>query len=142
MLMKKLDINERILHLIEIQYNNNQKKFAESIGYSAQVVFNIVSGRRSKPSYDVLNAILSTNDNVSSDWLVTGKGSVLRSDLAQVISETDKTYKELAEARWDVIEYQKKEIARLERDLSEMKKTDRSPILYKSVAEPEPKLGR
>ena len=58
--MKKIpNINERILYLIENQYNDNQKKFAESIGYSAQVVFNIVSGRKTNPSYDVLNAIIS-----------------------------------------------------------------------------------
>jgi phage repressor protein C with HTH and peptisase S24 domain len=78
--MKKiLNINERIFYLIENQYNDNQKKFAESIGYSAQVVFNIVSGRKSSPSYDVLNAIISTNDDLSPEWLLTGKGSMLKS---------------------------------------------------------------
>ncbi len=77
--MKKIsNINERILYLIENQYNDNQKKFAESIGYSAQVVFNIVSGRKTNPSYEVLNAILSTNDDISPDWLLTGKGPELR----------------------------------------------------------------
>lgn len=77
---KILDINERILYLIENQYNDNQKKFAESIGYSAQVVFNIVSGRKTKPSYDVLNAIISTNDDINSQWLLTGQGSMLKSE--------------------------------------------------------------
>lgn len=71
-------INERILYLIENQYNDNQKKFAESIGYSAQVVFNIVSGRKTNPSYEVLNAIISTNDDINPDWLLTGKGQELR----------------------------------------------------------------
>lgn len=78
---KKLNINERILYLIENQYNGNQKKFAESIGYSAQVVFNIVSGRKTKPSYEVLNAIASTNVYVSSEWLLTGNGNMLKSEV-------------------------------------------------------------
>lgn len=77
--MKKIsNINERILYLIENQYNDNQKKFAESIGYSAQVVFNIVSGRKTNPSYDVLNSIISTNDDINSEWLLTGKGEMLK----------------------------------------------------------------
>ncbi len=77
--MKKiLNINERISYLIENQYNDNQKKFAESIGYSAQVIFNIVSGRKTKPSFDVLNAIISTNDDINSEWLLTGQGNILK----------------------------------------------------------------
>jgi phage repressor protein C with HTH and peptisase S24 domain len=43
------------------------------------VVFNIVSGRKSSPSYDVLNAIISTNYDLSPEWLLTGKGSMLKS---------------------------------------------------------------
>ena len=82
-----LDINERILYLIENQYNNNQKRFAESIGYSAQVVFNIVSGRKTKPSFDVINAIISTNDNICVDWLITGKGSMLKSEAKGGLSQ-------------------------------------------------------
>tara|TARA_R110000868_G_scaffold52171_6_gene164998 strand:- start:538 stop:1254 length:717 start_codon:yes stop_codon:yes gene_type:complete len=80
MMTNILNINERILYLIEKQYNANQKKFADSIGYSAQVVFNIVSGRKTKPSFDVLNAIISTNDDINSEWLLTGKGSVLKTE--------------------------------------------------------------
>ena len=82
-----LDINGRILYLIENQYNNNQKRFAESIGYSAQVVFNIVSGRKTKPSFDVINAIISTNDNICIDWLITGKGSMLKSEVNKGLSQ-------------------------------------------------------
>lgn len=73
-----LDINDRIVYLIDNQYNKSQKKFAESIGYSPQVVSNIVSGRRNKPSFDVLNAILSTNVYINSDWLLTGRGEMIR----------------------------------------------------------------
>ncbi|ELV7524966.1 Peptidase S24-like protein [Flavobacterium psychrophilum] len=92
-----LNINERISHLIENQYNDNQKKFAESIGYSAQVVFNIVSGRKSSPSFDVLNAIISTNDDVNSEWLLTGKGSMLKTS-----KKFDRAENAISELKYEV----------------------------------------
>lgn len=88
-MIKNLNINERILQIIVNQYNNNQKKFAESINYSAQVVFNIVSGRKTNPSFEVLSAIISTNDDINSEWLLTGKGSMLKSDVAFPVMSKD-----------------------------------------------------
>lgn len=75
------DVNDRIQYIIDNQYNENKKKFAESIGYSPQVVSNIVSGRKNKPSYDVLNAILSTNVYINSEWLLTGKGKMIKESI-------------------------------------------------------------
>src|SRR5690625_4027494 len=72
------DINERVLQLIEYKSGNNQKKFAESIGFAPQVISNIVSGRKSKPSYDVLNAIITSFVDINSEWLLTGEGSMLK----------------------------------------------------------------
>lgn len=72
MMIKKTNISERIFYIIENQYNGNKKKFAESINFSPQVISNIVSGRKSKPSFDVLKAILSTNDDINAEWLLTG----------------------------------------------------------------------
>lgn len=85
--MKKITtINDRISYIVNNQFNGNKKKFAESIGFAAQVVSNIVSGRRSKPSFDVINAMLSTNDDLSAKWLITGKGNIYetKNDLATI----------------------------------------------------------
>lgn len=71
-------VNDRILHLIENQLGGNKKKFAERIGFAPQVVFNIVSGRKSKPSFDVLEAIILSFDEISPEWLLTGNGAMLR----------------------------------------------------------------
>ncbi len=71
-------INDRIFYIIENQCNKNQKKFADLIGFSPQVVGNIVAGRRSKPSYDVLVAILSSFVDIDTDWLILGKGEMLK----------------------------------------------------------------
>lgn len=83
-----LDINDRIQYIIDNQYSENKKKFADSIGYSPQVISNIVAGRRTKPSYEVLNAIISTNVYINSEWLLTGKGNMLKEVDESVSDET------------------------------------------------------
>lgn len=72
-----LNINDRISFIIENQCNGNKKKFAEKIGFAPQVISNIVSGRKSKPSYEVLVAIKSSFVDISSEWLLTGNGKML-----------------------------------------------------------------
>lgn len=79
-----LDINDRIMYIIESQCGNNKKKFAETIGFAPQVVSNIVSGRKSKPSYDVINAILSSFVYINAEWLLMGKGEIRKTALTEV----------------------------------------------------------
>ena len=79
-------VNDRILYLIDNQLGGNKKKFAERIGFAPQVVFNIVSGRKSKPSFDVLEAIISSFDEISPEWLLTGKGAMLRDQSAPEVA--------------------------------------------------------
>ena len=74
------EINNRFLQIIENKCLGNQKKFAEMIGFAPQVISNIVSGRKSKPSYDVLNAVLSSFVDINAEWLLTGRGNMLKSD--------------------------------------------------------------
>ena len=81
-----LGVNDRILYLIDSQLGGNKKKFAERIGFAPQVVFNIVSGRKSKPSFDVLEAIISSFDEISPEWLLTGKGAMLRDQSAPEVA--------------------------------------------------------
>jgi phage repressor protein C with HTH and peptisase S24 domain len=78
MMIKDSEISERISYIIDNHYNGNKKKFSESISFSPQVVSNIVSGRKSKPSFDVIKAILSTNDNINAEWLISGKEPMLK----------------------------------------------------------------
>ena len=81
-----LGVNDRILYLIDSQLGGNKKKFAERIGFAPQVVFNIVSGRKNKPSFDVLEAIISSFDEISPEWLLTGKGAMLRGQSAPEVA--------------------------------------------------------
>ncbi|WP_422092139.1 helix-turn-helix domain-containing protein [Tenacibaculum ovolyticum] len=87
-----INISDRIQYIINNQHNGTRARFAKSIGFSAQVIANIVSGRKTKPSFDVLNAILSTNDDINAYWLLTGKGEVLKTTSSSTKNTVD--YKE------------------------------------------------
>lgn len=78
------------MYLIENQFNGNQKKFAEKIGYKPQVIFNIVSGRKSSPSYDLITAISSSIDDLNVDWLVNGNGEIFKN---LMVEEPQEEYK-------------------------------------------------
>jgi transcriptional regulator with XRE-family HTH domain len=87
-----INISDRIQYIINTQHNGTRARFAKSIGFSAQVIANIVSGRKTKPSFDVLNAILSTNDDINAYWLLTGKGEILKTTSSSTKNTVD--YKE------------------------------------------------
>lgn len=58
-------------------YGGNKRAFAIAVGVSATVVENLVGSRQSKPSFNVLSKI-STNVNISSEWLLTGNGDMIK----------------------------------------------------------------
>ena len=69
-------INDRIQQIID-HYNLNKNSFSKKIGLSGSMtITNIVSGRKSKPSYDVLRKIAETFP-INLTWLILGKGSML-----------------------------------------------------------------
>lgn len=60
----------------ELSLNNNA--FAKQINTSPTVTFNVISGRMTKPSYDLLEKIVFTFDNVSCEWLLRGEGDMFK----------------------------------------------------------------
>jgi transcriptional regulator with XRE-family HTH domain len=70
-------INGRIDHLIKF-YNLNVSQVAKKLEVAPTVINNIIKGRKSKPSYDLLVKILESFDRVSSEWLITGEGEMLK----------------------------------------------------------------
>lgn len=68
-------INDRISELIsDLQTNPNS--FADNIGVKSPVIYNIIKGRRSKPSYEVLQKILIAYSAVNANWLLRGEGEI------------------------------------------------------------------
>ena len=66
-------INDRIAFLITA-LNHNANSFADQLGVSATVIYNIIKGRRNKPSYDLLLKIISVFHHINTDWLIKGEG--------------------------------------------------------------------
>lgn len=74
-----MNVNDRFNSIIKEQYNGNQSAFAKALGVAPSVIANVVGARQGKPSYDVIEKICA-NANISAEWLLTGQGSMLKSD--------------------------------------------------------------
>lgn len=84
----KEDVNQRLKLIIEA-YSLNQKKFAEAIGVP-QTTISSFFVRGSKPSCEVLEQIINTFPQISAEWLLTGKGEMLRDNTElQVIAPNE-----------------------------------------------------
>lgn len=73
-------INDRVYHLINV-LNMNPTSFSDSLNVSVTVIFNIIKGRRSKPSYELIYNILKTYNKLNADWLIKGEGSMWNDDV-------------------------------------------------------------
>ena len=65
-------INERIRILCDT-YAKNQSEFANKIGISTQSLSNYLN-RNTKPTVDLLDAIIKAYPQINTDWLITGEG--------------------------------------------------------------------
>lgn len=72
-----MSINERIKHIADTLYNGNVNDMCRAIEVKQATMSNIVAGRLSKPSFEVISAIIE-NTNIDSNWLITGEGEMLK----------------------------------------------------------------
>lgn len=68
-------IAERLRQLVDFK-GKSSRDFALKIGSSSQVFGKYLQGR--SPSYEVLNCIIETFDDISAEWLLTGKGEMIK----------------------------------------------------------------
>ncbi len=73
-----MTVNQRINFIIE-QKGLNKNSFSVAIGIQPQTLHHIVGGRLTKPSFEVLQKIISTYSDINPSWLITGKGDFLLS---------------------------------------------------------------
>lgn len=78
-------MKERILKIMEHE-GLAPSKFAEAIGIQRSAMSHIISGRNN-PSLDVLLKILERFTYVDSDWLLFGKGEMIRGQ--DILTEPD-----------------------------------------------------
>lgn len=71
-----MTINERIEVLIK-HLGYNTYSFSKQLAVaSSSTLPNILKNRRRKPSFDVINRILTRFTNINARWLITGEGEM------------------------------------------------------------------
>ena len=89
---EKETVNDRIQKIID-HYKLNKSSFSKAIGLgNSMTITNIVTGRKNKPSYDVLRKIVECFP-INPSWLLIGKGAMLldaEEELGRDTIEVDK----------------------------------------------------
>lgn len=73
-------INKRIQELIAVVTKGNKRAFSAMVGVSPTVIENIVGSRQGKPGFDLLEKIAYSIENINLDWLITGRGEMLKEE--------------------------------------------------------------
>lgn len=113
-------INDRITDII-IYFKLNKNSFSSKIGLKNNVTIgNIVGGRLNKPSYDIIKKILLSFDCINAEWLITGKGQMLKNEPAskQRSSNDNHKYCELCKEKEKVIAAQQESINLLKEQIN------------------------
>jgi hypothetical protein len=71
-------INQRFEKLIDEFFGGNKSEFSRAIGVGPSVIGNMLGGRKGNPSFEVVQRVIDTIVSISPDWLLTGKGNMLR----------------------------------------------------------------
>lgn len=95
-------VNDRILSIVNELFNGNISSFARAVNVKQPTLNTILGERKSKPSFDIIQSIINASAlNISSSWLITGEGPMLKSDQAPhstekspIINPKEQTYEE------------------------------------------------
>ena len=80
-------MESRIQKLIGAE-NLSPTKFADVIGVQRSAISHILSGRN-KPSFDLIQKILTKFPRVSSEWLLMGRGEMYKTTIQQRLFDVD-----------------------------------------------------
>jgi hypothetical protein len=149
------NVHDRIIQMVEHFGKGNKSAFGRVANIQSGVLAGIIGGRKNKPSFEVLQKILTGYPTVNPTWLLFGRGEMLINDKVPTYEEThphhvqpDGTLKEKTSAARQFLppmdyNYQKERyeeyyqaVARQERAVSVLRalgeyltKTDTSPEL-------------
>ena len=80
-------IKERIEKLLK-EEGITSSKFADEIGTQRSSISHILSGRN-KPGLEIIQKILSRYRNLNSEWLITGRGDIYKTDRLSTDNKAD-----------------------------------------------------
>jgi hypothetical protein len=116
------DITIRFLetyeYLKKIKKVSNPSTFAEKIAVSTSLITEICKKRTNAGITPIQNLVQQFSD-IDANWLLTGRGSMLKNQTSE--SEINLNYKELAEARLELIELKNEKIATLTKEVRALK---------------------
>ena len=72
-----MSIQVRIQKIIDELYSKNKRAFSLAIGVNPSVIENIVGKRQGNPSFEITQKIITANENINADWLMTGRGEMI-----------------------------------------------------------------
>lgn len=129
-------VSDRIEALITHFCKGNKSLFAKQIGVTPSVIGNITGERRGNPSFEVAQKILDAFVTISPDWLMLGRGSMLREDeVQQPIQPTSATSDAVSLRLMDRLEEKDVKIDQLQ---SELRTMEKELAVFKSKHEPHP----
>lgn len=83
-----MNINERISYILELK-GLNKNSFSQKTGIKPQTLHHIISERKTKPSFSVIEKILLTFKDINAEWLITGHGKAIikNSEYKEILPE-------------------------------------------------------
>jgi phage repressor protein C with HTH and peptisase S24 domain len=98
---KKSNFFERILQIIEFHNIKSVNSFAKDyLKYDSSEKINRLRKENTNPSYDIIHDISNIFEDISVEWLVTGKGPMLKPVELMSDEEIAKQDKEVAAGLW------------------------------------------
>ncbi|WP_316634323.1 hypothetical protein [uncultured Flavobacterium sp.] len=114
------DVTSRFLDTYEYLRSEkiirNPKAFAEELNVSASLITEICKMRTNAGITPVQN-LIKKFPNIDGNWLLTGEGSMLKNQDIEI----NINYKELAEARLEIIALKNEKIEALSKELEKLK---------------------
>ena len=80
-------IQDRIKSLIK-ELGTTVPKFGAKIGFDHQTIYKMMANG-TKPSFDMLSAILTTYDKINPRWLVLGDGEMFDGNAEELLKEIE-----------------------------------------------------
>ncbi|CAL2092143.1 hypothetical protein [Tenacibaculum sp. 190524A02b] len=81
------DISERI-EMIMKHFKENRNTFSKKIGLTNNVTIGRIINEDRKPSFDILNKIAVNYPEVDCNWLLTGKGKLIKEEKNVIVNSS------------------------------------------------------
>lgn len=117
------DITKRFLevynYLKDRNMVSNPKKFAEELNISTSL-FTEICKQRTNAGITPIQNLLKRYSDIDANWMITGEGSMLKISTQNAELNTNIDYKELAQARLEIIELKNEKIEYLTEKLKKL----------------------